>query len=57
MPIIWTLLEHAVLLARDNDDDFNIRQFQDDDDNELNNHRRLEIGVIVAIVIAGLAIC
>jgi hypothetical protein len=55
MPIIWTLAEHAVLLARDNDDDSNNRQFQDDD-NDSNNHRRLEIGVIVAIVVAGLAV-
>ena len=55
MPIVWTLAEHAVLLARDNDDD-NLRQFQDNDENNSNSHRRLEIGVIVAIVVAGLAI-
>ncbi|KAH7360031.1 hypothetical protein BKA66DRAFT_444994 [Pyrenochaeta sp. MPI-SDFR-AT-0127] len=57
MPQFADLVRYSVLLARaNNNDDYENRLINDDRDNNSRNHRRVEIGVIVAIVVAGLAI-
>ncbi|KAJ4365280.1 hypothetical protein N0V83_008899 [Neocucurbitaria cava] len=58
MPQFADLVRHSILLARasnDNDNDTRI-VINDDDTNDDSDHLRLEIGVIIAIVVAGLAI-
>lgn len=59
MPQFADLVRYSVLVARannNNNDEYGNRRITDDPDNNSRNHRRVEIGVIVAIVVAGLAI-
>lgn len=59
MPQFTDLVRHSILLARaniDNDNDTRIINDDDDNNDDDSDHLRLEIGVIVAIVVAGLAI-